>query len=82
MPHSESDLRQYSKNSNYKFLNEILETLEPSEMLVHLPKFRFECTSRAEKALGKVVNKQTVTIYSLSMFRILAWNHDTFHIES
>lgn len=54
LPDSEKDLRQFSRESNYNSLNEIISRLEPTSVQLFLPKFRFECTSRAEKALGKV----------------------------
>jgi serine protease inhibitor len=54
MPNSVKDLKHFSKASNYNSLNEIVAQLEPIEMELFMPKFRFECTSRAEKALGKV----------------------------
>lgn len=54
MPDSIQDLRQFSKETNYNLLNEITSQLEPSEIQLFMPKFRFESTSRAEKALGKV----------------------------
>lgn len=54
MPDSINDLKQFSKESNYNSLNEITAELEQSEIQLFVPKFRFECTSRAEKALGKV----------------------------
>lgn len=56
MPNSDQDLKQYSKESNYNSLNEIVSQLEPTDINLMVPKFRFECTSRAEKALGKVRN--------------------------
>lgn len=59
-----NDLKDYSRNTDYTFINEILETLEPMEMLVQLPKFRFECTSRAEKALAKVRNIFVIGFYT------------------
>lgn len=94
MPNSESEMKQYLRNTNYKFMNEILEKLEPAEMVIQLPKFRFECTSRAEKALGKVCTYYKVFLlasesrislnkhYLLFLFLIQAWDHDTFYIES
>jgi serine protease inhibitor len=54
MPDTIKDLKHFSKESNYNSLNEITAQLEPSEIQLFVPKFRFECTSRAEKALGKV----------------------------
>lgn len=56
MPDTEKDLKQFSKDSNYNSLNEIAAQLELAELELFVPKFRFECTSRAEKALGKVKN--------------------------
>lgn len=54
LPDSEESLRQFSKDSSPKSLNDIFSRLEPTEMHFSLPKFKFECTTRAEKALGKV----------------------------
>lgn len=54
MPDSEKDMKHFSKDSNYNSLNEIVALLEPTDLQLFVPKFRFECTSRAEKALGKV----------------------------
>lgn len=82
MPNTESELRKYSRNTNYNFLNEILEKLEPTEMTINLPKFRFECTSRAEKALGKVCITVISYVLIVHISFTLAWNHDTLYIES
>ena len=54
MPDSVTDLKQFSRESNVNSLSEITTQLEPSDIQLFVPKFRFECTSRAEKALGKV----------------------------
>lgn len=54
MPDSIQDMRQFSRETNYNLLDEISSKLEMSEIQIFMPKFRFESTSRAEKALGKV----------------------------
>lgn len=54
MPNSLNDMKQYCKQSNYNILNEIIGQMETSNLNLYLPIFRHECTSRAEKALGKV----------------------------
>lgn len=56
VPDSHKDLKHLSKETNFNSLNEIIALLEPMDMQLFVPKFRFECTSRAEKALGKVRN--------------------------
>lgn len=56
MPASQNDLKAFCKQSNYNNLNEISSQLESSNLKLSVPTFRFECTSRAEKALGKVKN--------------------------
>lgn len=53
MPDSTKSLRDLSKESNQKSLYEITSQMEQTELQLFMPKFRFECTSRAEKALGK-----------------------------
>lgn len=58
MPNTEHDLKQFSRKSNYNTLNEITAQLESTLLDLSVPKFRFECTSRAEKALGKVKNRE------------------------
>jgi serine protease inhibitor len=58
MPNTETDMKQYTKESNYNSLNEIVAQLETIDVQLFVPKFRFECTSRAEKALGKVRKAQ------------------------
>jgi serine protease inhibitor len=60
MPDSVKDMRHYARNSNYNSLNEITAQLEPSEIQLFMPKFRFESTSRAEKAMGKVRSEREV----------------------
>lgn len=54
MPNSVKDLKEFSQESNFNALNEIAAELELTDLQLFVPKFRFECTSRAEKALGKV----------------------------
>ena len=54
VPNSEKDMSQFAKESNFNTIPEIFSQLEPTDMQLLIPKFRFECTSRAEKALGKV----------------------------
>jgi len=54
MPESEMHLMDFAKESNYNTLNDIIAQLESSEIRLSMPKFRFESTSRAEKALQKV----------------------------
>lgn len=56
MPKSDKHLIEYSKHANYDSLNEITSRLETSTITLSMPKFRFECTSRAEKHLAKVRN--------------------------
>lgn len=51
---TKEDLGEFSKESNYNSLNDIFSRMEPTYLQLFVPKFRFECTSRAEKALGKV----------------------------
>lgn len=54
MPETEKDLKEFSRSSDVNSLQEIAARLETVNMKIFIPKFRFECTSRAEKALGKV----------------------------
>lgn len=54
MPKAQNDMKQFCKQSNYNILNEIIAQMEPENLQLYVPTFRFECTSRAEKALGKV----------------------------
>ena len=54
MPDTFKDLKYFSRQSNYNTLNEIIAQLESNDVQLFIPKFRFESTSRAEKALGKV----------------------------
>lgn len=54
MPETQTDLKQFCKQTNYNNLNEIITQLELSNLRLFVPTFRFECTSRAEKALQKV----------------------------
>lgn len=54
MPDTESDLKEFSRSSDFSSMQDIIGRLEPTDMKICVPKFRFECTSRAEKALGKV----------------------------
>ncbi|XP_070492236.1 serpin I2 [Chironomus tepperi] len=54
MPTTLSDMKQHCKQSNYNNLNEIVGQMELSNINLFMPRFRYECTSRAEKALGKL----------------------------
>lgn len=54
MPGSEGDLKEFARSSDVNTLQDIIAQLEPVSLKICIPKFRFECTSRAEKALGKV----------------------------
>ncbi|CRK89704.1 CLUMA_CG003436, isoform A [Clunio marinus] len=54
MPETVKDLKHFSRESDYNSVNEIVAQLESSDLTLYVPKFRMECTSRAEKALGKL----------------------------
>lgn len=54
MPNTQNDLKQFCKQTNYNNLNEIIGQMESSHLDLFMPVFRYECTSRAEKALGKL----------------------------
>lgn len=85
MPDSVDDLKQFSKESNFNSLNEITAKLEQSEIQLFVPKFRFECTSRAEKALGKVrrsIRQDSICLLTNICFVYLAWVDYTFHLKS
>lgn len=58
MPETQADLKAFCKQSNYNNLNEISSQLETANLKLFIPNFRFESTSRAEKALGKVRRKK------------------------
>ncbi|KAG5681959.1 hypothetical protein PVAND_011360 [Polypedilum vanderplanki] len=54
MPKTNNDMKQFCKQTNYNNLNEIISQMENSNLDLYLPVFRYECTSHAEKALGKL----------------------------
>jgi serine protease inhibitor len=54
MPSTLNDMKQHCKQSNYNNLNDIVGQMELNNINLFMPRFRYECTSRAEKALGKL----------------------------
>jgi serine protease inhibitor len=54
MPNTQNDMKQFCKQTNYNNLNNLIGQMESANINLFLPVFRYECTSRAEKALGKL----------------------------
>lgn len=54
LPKTNEGLKEFIKQLNDNTMNDIISNLELTAIELSLPKFRLECTSRAEKALGKV----------------------------
>ena len=65
MPSTLNDMKQHCKQSNYNNLNEIVGLMELNNINLFMPRFRYECTSRAEKALGKVCAYKQLKIYNI-----------------
>lgn len=55
LPKTNEGLKEFIKQLNGNTMNDIISSLEPTAIELSLPKFRLESTSRAEKALGKVI---------------------------